>query len=282
MVTILHITGICKICYNMFVMLLNDNLFPEIVYMVYRKCNPTWRIARQALPLWDLTYVLHGKAIYFIDGVRQELAGGDLLCMPKGSFRQARAVPEDLMTCYAVNFDLHDERGDEAVLPFPLVSHIGGKKDIVRLFEELSFTWTEQQSAFALKSRSYLLLIIHRIFELISGGNDASLEDYRIKKTVRYIVKHYAERLHVSDLADLVGLNPVYFGAFFKKQTGLSVSRYQARTRVRKAENMLRSGEYSVGEVAEFCGYSDIYHFYKSFKAIAGMPPSKCIPKREN
>jgi AraC-like DNA-binding protein len=232
--------------------------------------------------MWDLTYVLRGKAAYFIDGVRLDLAGGDLLCVPKGSVRQARAVPEDLMTCYAVNFTLHNGQGRDASLPFPLVSHVGIKKDLIRLFEELSFTWTEQQPAFALKSRSYFLLIIHRLFELISSGADASLEDYRIKKAIRYIVKHYADRLYVGDLAGLAGLNPVYFGALFKKQTGLTVSRYQARTRVRKAENMLRSGEYSVAEVAESCGYSDIYHFYKSFKAVMGMPPSKCIPKREN
>jgi YesN/AraC family two-component response regulator len=93
-------------------------------------------------------------------------------------------------------------------------------------------------------------------------------------------MKHFSEPLRVGALADLVGLHRVYFGALFKKQTGITVNRYITRTRVRYAENMLRSGEYRVQEVAEKCGYNDIYSFYKNFKAAMGIAPSKCIPKR--
>jgi AraC-like DNA-binding protein len=260
-------------------MKLNEGIVPVIDYMVYRECTPGWRILRQAFPLWDLTYVLRGKARYLIDGVSHELAAGDVLCMPRGCVRQARTDPEDLMTCYAVNFALRDLHGREAALPFPLVSHIGVKKDLIRLFEELSFAWTEQQSGYALKSRTYLTLIILRLYELMSNSAEAGPEDYRVKRATRYVLKHYAERLTVGQLAQQAGLSPVYFGTLFKKQTGLTVSHFLMRARVRVAENMLRSGEFKVLEVAARCGYKDVYHFYKHFKSVMGTPPSKCIPK---
>jgi YesN/AraC family two-component response regulator len=42
---------------------------------------------------------------------------------------------------------------------------------------------------------------------------------------------------------------------------------------------MLESGAYQVAEVAEYCGYNDVFHFYKHFKRIAGIAPSYYIPK---
>jgi transcriptional regulator GlxA family with amidase domain len=43
---------------------------------------------------------------------------------------------------------------------------------------------------------------------------------------------------------------------------------------------MLQSVNYKIHEVAEQCGFSDVVHFYKSFKAIRGFPPSRCKPKK--
>jgi transcriptional regulator GlxA family with amidase domain len=42
---------------------------------------------------------------------------------------------------------------------------------------------------------------------------------------------------------------------------------------------MLQTGNLKVREVAEQCGFSDVVHFYKSFRALRGFPPSRCIPK---
>jgi AraC-like DNA-binding protein len=43
---------------------------------------------------------------------------------------------------------------------------------------------------------------------------------------------------------------------------------------------MLRTGSYSVEETAKRCGYNDKLHFYKQFKEVYGIAPSKCIPKK--
>jgi AraC-like DNA-binding protein len=48
--------------------------------------------------------------------------------------------------------------------------------------------------------------------------------------------------------------------------------------RIEIAKNMLYSGEYSVSQVAEQCGFSDIYYFSKAFKKAVGVNPSILIP----
>jgi AraC-like DNA-binding protein len=252
---------------------------PDIDYLVFRKCTPVWMIKESSFPFWDLTYVTTGSARYTIDGETYILSPGDLLCMPPKHIRAATTFPDKLMNCFAVNFNLRNAKGARARLPFPLISHIGLHDDLIHLFHELVFFWLDRPPLYPIKCRGIFLLILHRIFELIHNA-DMSSSDPRIKKVMYHIASHYMEKISVKQMAEILGLNVVYFGALFKQETGISMNRYLIKTRIRNAENMLRSGDYNVGEVAERCGYNDIYHFYKHFKGIYGIPPSDCIPKK--
>jgi YesN/AraC family two-component response regulator len=51
-------------------------------------------------------------------------------------------------------------------------------------------------------------------------------------------------------------------------------------TRVRNAKNLLQSGGCLVSEAAEACGYCDVFHFYKQFKALTGISPSRYLANR--
>jgi YesN/AraC family two-component response regulator len=85
-------------------------------------------------------------------------------------------------------------------------------------------------------------------------------------------------------MAELVGLETSYLGVLFKRETGDTLNQYLMKTRIRNAENILRSSQYGkieVSKVAVQCGYEDIYYFSKQFKDIMGIPPSKYIPKKD-
>jgi AraC-like DNA-binding protein len=64
------------------------------------------------------------------------------------------------------------------------------------------------------------------------------------------------------------------FELLFTKETGLTVNQYIMKTRIRNAEIMLQSGTHTVTEVADYCGYSDVIHFYRQFKTIMNISPS--------
>jgi len=44
--------------------------------------------------------------------------------------------------------------------------------------------------------------------------------------------------------------------------------------RVNNAEMLLSTGEFSVTEVAERCGFRDVSYFSNVFKSMKGYPPS--------
>jgi len=260
-----------------------DDFVPEIAYFVFRKCAPTWRLWENEVNDHDLTYITKGNARYTINHVVHELGPGDLLYLTKGDLKEAITYPQNLMQCFAINFTfskkLNEAAGAEENL-LPMVNHIGLRQDIIDLFRELTISWTEQQNGYIIKSRALLMLIIHRLMEIILYDVDSEPGDHRVNRITRYISMHYPEKLTVKNLAQQIGLDLDYFGRLFKHETGMTIHQYITKIRVRNAENMLQSGNYKVQETAENCGFSDTFHFYKSFKALRGFPPSSCIPKK--
>lgn len=256
---------------------INDLIVPDIGYLIYRKCTPAWEIVRNEISFIDLTYVIEGRGVYIINGVQYEVKRGDLLCIPSGSIRQAHCIVDDLMNLYSANFILYGMDGQLADLPLPMLTHIGIKSDLVGLFRELSNAWVRKEAGYRIKTRGLLLVIIHRLIEIILLKQDRTSVDYRVRKAISYISEHYANNVSVKEIASLVGLNTVYFGALFKSETGMLLNQYLTQTRINHAENMLQNGECNVSEAAERCGYKDLSHFRKQFKMVKGYSPSHCL-----
>jgi AraC-like DNA-binding protein len=257
-----------------------DLMLPRIDYLVYRKCTPTWNIYEQELKSWDFTYVIQGNAKYTIDGANYKLSPGDLLCLPIGTVRKAVTWPDRLMHCFSVNFQLNDFKGRPAYLPFPILSHLGLKDDIIRIFHELCFTWLEKQPGYAIKASGQLMLILSRFYELIMYNTDSVSGDSRINKIISYISAHYSEKITLKKMADILGLNPHYLGSLFTSEVGYTFNQYLIRIRIKHAENMLKNGEFTVQEAGDSVGFSESFYFYNKFKSIMGFPPSHCIPKK--
>jgi AraC-like DNA-binding protein len=201
--------------------------------------------------------------------------------VPKQSLRQAHSFPDNLMHCYAVNFQLKNLQGNDAMLPFAIVSHIGDNPELIHLFDLLTSAWKAQQPGYRLECRGLLMLILHRLFKvLVFNDIDLVTTDYRIRRVLQYIAQHYAENITVRKMTTMTKLSAHYLGALFKRTTGVTVKYYLKQTRIKNAESMLRSGKYKVAEIARHCGYKDIFFFYKQFKEITGLTLSQFMPKK--
>jgi len=161
-------------------------------------------------------------------------------------------------------------------------TNVSFRKELVELFREMTLSWSNKQEGYIMKTRALLLLILHRLNEILVFKINNMPIDYRINKITHFIAAHYSDKLTVKDLAELVNLNKAYLGRLFKKQIGITIDQYIIQVRIRNAENMLQSGSYKVHEVAENCGFSDVFHFYKLFRATRGFSPSRCKPIKQN
>lgn len=252
-----------------------DDIIPQMKYFICRHCTPDWIMNKSYINFIDLTYIFDGKVTYTIDGVSYEAEKGDLVCIPRGSMRQARINPDNPMACYASNIWLFNLKGNQEVLPFPVVSKIGIRDDIMSMYHDLNMEWIHKKPGYNLKVCSIFLSILHCYFNILYFKAPYNSADQRIQTVTNYIYDNLGSRINVDDLASLIGLNTSYFGTLFNKTTGLSVKEYVNRIRIDNAENLLSSGEYSVNEAAHRSGFDDAFYFSRVFKKIKGYSPSK-------
>lgn len=97
---------------------------------------------------------------------------------------------------------------------------------------------------------------------------------------LEYINSHFAENLHLQDLADQVfHFHAVYLGRMIKKYTGLSFNKYLNTLRIQRAIKLLQSTKLSITDISQNVGYQYIDHFYKNFRELTGMTPGEYIKK---
>jgi AraC-like DNA-binding protein len=258
-----------------------NNIVVDIDYYNHRICTPSWEIVPRVTDFVDVTYVVSGEAEYTIDGVCHTVRAGDLICVQKGCRESAFVNPNNLMDCYCVNGKVFNISGKEIPLLFQMVTHIGIQEDIIALYQELNAAWLLRDPGYKAKARAIYMLILLRYYQLVWHRDYQCNCDKRIKKVLQHVIDHYDEPLSVEEMAKMTKLSPLYFGSFFKQETGQTFRQYLTSIRINQAENMLNSGMYNVSEVAAECGFSDVFYFSKVFKEHRGLAPSEILKSRK-
>jgi len=254
-----------------------NNAVPMLEYFNFRNNTPAWRIDPAQTDFVDLTYVIGGRAEYIIDGVLYHVNAGDLLCIPPGSSRAATSVEPMHFCGFAANFFMRQPDGGDIAVPLPIHVNIGIHDDIIAIYKKINEEWLRRSPGYVMRARAYFMMILQRFMAVLVYEVDTYRFDPRVKTAIRHIANNYDEPLQITDVAKIVSLNPVYFGALFKKETQMTFRDYLNMIRLNQAEDMLRTGEFNVTEVAMRCGFGDVFYFSRLYKKHKGMPPSKAL-----
>lgn len=87
-----------------------------------------------------------------------------------------------------------------------------------------------------------------------------------------YCAFHISEPINVTDMAKRAGLSPSRFTVLFKQHFKTTPYQYLLTLRIEHAKELLKEG-LSIQKVSEYCGFTDVHHFSKAFKAATGVTP---------
>lgn len=99
-------------------------------------------------------------------------------------------------------------------------------------------------------------------------------DDY-VEKCKAYLSLHLREKINMKELADQIGLNYSYMSRNFSEYTGMTLTEYVRKERMKGAANMLRYTSYPIEAIADYFSISSASRFCESFKAEYGMKPSQ-------
>lgn len=88
------------------------------------------------------------------------------------------------------------------------------------------------------------------------------------------VEKKVVGKISIADFARSVNLTHNGFIAKFKKETGYRPVEYVAAVRIGRAKELLMNSDMRISEIAESCGFDNMYYFSNSFKRHTGLSPS--------
>lgn len=95
-----------------------------------------------------------------------------------------------------------------------------------------------------------------------------------LQEAAKLLSQHYAEDIHIQDLADQVGLSRSALFRQFKAAFHKSPQQFLLETRLLKARTLLIETDLPIKEIALNVGYSDQLIFSKAFKKFFSVSPS--------
>ena len=99
-------------------------------------------------------------------------------------------------------------------------------------------------------------------------------ENVLVRRMMQYLRDHYAEGITLQVLAGKFGMSENYISSLIKKETGRRFSEHLTEIRIRRAQELLRSSNDSIEQIAGKVGYPDYFYFTKVYKKVTGLSPA--------
>ncbi len=96
----------------------------------------------------------------------------------------------------------------------------------------------------------------------------------QVVKAIEYICQSRNKHITAQSVADKLNINRSYLSTIFKRETGVNISDFIRREKLKAAANMLRFSAYSCADIAEYFGFASQSHFIQCFSREYGVTPN--------
>ena len=115
--------------------------------------------------------------------------------------------------------------------------------------------------------------------QLPEDPDDESVKEagnHLVKAALAYMKEHCTEQhLSLGEVADHVYVSQWHLSKLLNRETDQSFFDLLGSMRIAKAKKLLADPALRIHEIAEMVGFSDVAHFSRSFKKIAGCTPGE-------
>ena len=153
---------------------------------------------------------------------------------------------------------------------------------LLQMLDEIDRLYTEKPLCHELRIKGLLCEILAALLpeayrnpanKRVQSVPASSAKLERLQLTLDYLHQHYDSVVSLQELADLTHLSREACCRSFRRMTGKSITEYLQEYRVTQSLPLIRSGRYSISQVAELCGFSNASRFAAAFRKRMGINP---------
>ena len=207
-----------------------------------------------------LSFCTGGKIVYTHQGKEYISDREHAVFLPRGASYQ-------LFGSEAGHFPLINFQCDNLPLDTFLVIPLHNPERYFQDYEQLKAKFLFPNSR--LKAISIFYDILQQLV------NETAVENPILMPAMRSLEGSFSDStLSNATLAEACGISEAYFRRLFKAQTGLSPKQYLLDIRINHAKQLLCDNAQPIARIAEYCGFTNPYHFSRAFHSRTGLTPS--------
>lgn len=229
-------------------------------------------------PDYQLLYIAAGKAHFFFDDKEEIVSAGHMVIYYPKEPQKYIYYGTDKTEVYWVHFT----GGAVAQLlnhyQIPTSSHVfysGTSAEYPWLFrqmiQELKMCRQNYEELLTMMLRQIFLLAGRQLLEK-TGDNYIQEE---IEKATYYFNDNYHKDISIEEYAASHHMSTCWFIRSFKRYTGMTPMQYVLSIRIANAQNLLKTTNYNISEIAAIVGYDNPLYFSRIFKKQTGLSPKE-------
>ena len=220
----------------------------------------------------ELIFNISGYSTVYFNGIKLENIPESVRFLPKGPTDEYRVLRHERGECIDVFFDT-----DKPVSEVAFVRSVASNEKITYLFRRIFTVWVSKEPGYYFET----MALLYRIFAEMGRENRSPKKHAdKIAPAIELIHNEFLKRdITLEELAAASNMCDSYFQRLFKEKYGVSPKKYIIQLKINHACDMLRLGRYTVTQIAELSGFSDVYFFSRQFKEYVGIAPTQFAKK---
>ena len=239
---------------------------------------PTWRPKGRVD--WQIIYIAAGEGHFILNGQEVIVPAGNMVLYQPKQQQKYFYYGKDRTQVWFVHFTGRQVKSILKHYEIPLdgyILHTGISREYEECFrkmrdELIKCSWGYEEMLTYL-FRELMLLVHRRMTEAMPQVSGFIQEE--IDRAKPYFEEHYNEEISIEQYAASRSMSTSWFNRSFRGTVGTSPMKYILEIRIRNAQTLLETTDYSVANIASMIGYDNPMYFSRMFRKAKGMSPAK-------
>lgn len=248
----------------------------------------------------EITIVEEGKGYHYVNEEVMTVQKGELFLLPIGVshvFRPLSSSSKDKLIVCNIAFDvqilkqlvntaINHEENSFAKWCSQLVDHnaveylhlIDKHDTCLSIIRSMFLEFQEKQSGYSIilhaKLRELLINLFRLEYRFIPNSN-SKISSFAINEAISYMHQNLHEPITLSDMANLMNISESHFIRIFKKYTNQTFIEFLQNIRIEKSCHLLLHTDFSIKEISNMVGYTNVDYFRELFVKKLGSSPKE-------
>jgi AraC-like DNA-binding protein len=259
----------------------NIEVGPHVAYPPNKEGHPrqfTSVAVGRTLTEYQIIYITKGRGVFETNKRTHIVVPGSIMIVFPGVPHFYKPDYEVGWTEYWVGFkgphvDTLCQQG--FLSPNKPFYEVGLQNSLLSIYTQIFELVQNQQPLFQARASSQVLTLIAEILALERKNVQYTHSEQLVKKAKFLMEENIYSEINLNAIGDMLGVSTSHLNAVFKSYTAMPPYQYFISIKIRKAKEMLESGNLPIKEVAFRLGFEDQYYFSRLFKKKVGLPPSR-------